>query len=124
MNRPGVMSLELLLGQPEMLARYLVAYDELWVPGVNENFSNEQTIEEADEGGQSHLACVAYLASEQFLREPPIDFVRAPEDQVTQSLKEWYRSEDKKSDATFETAEEAAIHGAVLRFNMDMALTR
>ncbi len=123
MKRPGVISWSILFGQPDMLSRYLLLYDELWVPWLKSSYPDQVAIEEWDLD-ESHLAAISYLEQEGLVKEPPIDIRAADADRITTSLGRLYDSQLRKADKTYRTAERAARETAAAQFNMDIALSR
>jgi len=125
MQRTGVISFDLLLGQPDMLKRYLMVYDELWVPWLASSYPSEQDIEDWELDHQ-HLAAINYLADEEFIKESPLDpfepgYVGDP---VVRELADLYNTAVSSASQTYETAEEAALESGAASFNMDIAISR
>jgi hypothetical protein len=123
MKRSGVISFDLLLGQPDLLSRYLLAYDELWVPGLKESYPDEESIAEWDLD-REHLASMTYLESERFIREPPFNLSQIRHDEVTKQLRKLYQTASKAAAKAYPTAEKAALASGAATFNMDIALSR
>ena len=123
MKRAGLISWGMLHGQPDQLHRYLMLYDELWVPSLKSSFPSSKEIKQWGLN-KEHLASMSWLEAEEFLREPPIDVFDAPRDALVRLfLKELIRL-DKTADKAYRTPEAAARAGGVYLFNYDIALTR
>jgi hypothetical protein len=108
-----------------MLRRYLLLYDELWVPGLKNSYPDEKQIEEWDLD-REHLASIGYLSGEGFIIEPPVD-LSAPGfrgDGVTRALIDLLSNAESALDKAYPTAERAARETAAAYFNMDIAVSR
>src|SRR5262245_31074251 len=125
MNRPGVISWNLLLGQSDLLKHYFLLYDELWVPWFNSSYPTKQDIEEWDLD-REHLASIAYLDREGFIKEPPIDLMGSGSrrDRVAAALINLYNTSLAVKSKVYPTARQAAREGAAADFNMDIAVSR
>lgn len=123
MKRTGVISFDLLLGQPDCLKHYLLGYDELWVPWLSKSFPSRKEIREwsLDE---DHLASISWLQSEGFLHEPSVDILSARPDAIVHALTSELGRIETARDRTYATARQAALASAAHSFNYDIALTR
>ncbi len=120
-KHPGVMTFDMLLGNPDKLKHYLLLYDELWVPDLALESPGDYG---NDESYQEILADLQWLNEQNQVREPPISLADARADEVTTSLGKMYEDAWKALNKTHPTAEKAAIAGAVASFNIDLSLTR
>ena len=125
LKRPGVISWGMLFGQPDQLKQYLLLYDELWVPSLQQSYPSSEEIREWDLD-EEHLASLQWLEAQGLLRESPIvlDPEKIAEDEVTAGLLELHDFASARGAMTWETAEEAALEGAAAAFNIDTALSR
>lgn len=121
MDHPGVISFDMLLGNPDKLKHYLLLYDELWVPDLALESPGDYA---NDESYAPLLADLRWLNEQDQVREPPISIDSASDDEVTSSLKAMYNDAWDALSASYSTAEEAALESAAASFNIDMALTR
>lgn len=103
----------MLFGQPDQLKQYLLLYDELWVPSLQQSYPSSEEIREWDLD-EEHLASLQWLEAQGLLRESPIAL--KPEkiagDEVTAGLLELHDFASARGGMTWETAEEAALEGA------------
>jgi hypothetical protein len=124
-NRPGIISFGLLLGQPQLLTHYLLLYDELWVPFLSSSYPDRKTIKEWDLD-QEHLASIAYLERESLIKESPFDptgpSIRG--DSITAALIALHDDAQSAASKAYPTAKRAALEAAAASFNNDIALSR
>jgi hypothetical protein len=121
MKHPGVISFDMLLGNPDKLKQYLLLYDELWVPDLAldspGDYGNDPSFEQI-------LTDLRWLNEEQQVVEPPIDLNSARQDEVTTPLWAIHEEAWTALSKEYPTAEEAALEAGTASFNIDMVLTR
>jgi len=122
-KRPGIISWDLLLGQPDLLKHYVPAYDDIWIPWLSKSFPSADEIDEWNLD-REHLASLEWLTAENVRVEPPFDIEAAKADDVLADLASQISSAEQERGKVYDTAEEAALRGAEASFDYDMALTR
>ena len=84
-KRSGVISFDMLLGQPDCLKQHLMVYDELWVPWLESSYPTTKDIKTwgLDE---EHLASISWLMSQGVVIEPPVDLDTPDQDELVVGL--------------------------------------